>query len=493
MSDIKQQKRPQDTGFWKVLPFFLVLGGLTVASFLIPLRPVVSYSEKRELAKFPAFSMEALTDGSYFNDITTWFSDTFPGRETWLEAANYINALHGYSSISFSSDFVAADSDSPDSFPDSSAGSTDPTESLPSKSQTSTKDTQPTEPSESQETSSSEPEQDTTEPTEAETVPEETGWGGVNAGNVEIALGAAIQVGDTAFNQLGFSQVQSDRYIKTLSALAAELSEQGVRVISCPAPTSVGIMVEREYLEMLNCAPQDEMLAYLHDRMADNVITVNTYANLVRHNNEYLYFRTDHHWTALGAYYAYEALCQALELEPVPLDQFQELDQGEFRGTLYGKVKWPHKLKQDKVIAYVPPGDITVKAYYNNNARFVEKPLIADVSRRTVHETYLTFLGGDCALMEITNESIPDAPSCVVIKDSYGNCFIPYLTQHYYKVYAIDYREYYEMNLQTFADYFGIRDVIFAPNLTAVQSDIGEGLFHSISFRYTGRRPAPKE
>ena len=479
MTEMKQEtqtpessSRKRHSGIVLVLPFFLVLGVLTVASFLLPLRPSVSYAEKRELAKFPEFSLSALADGSYFDDITTWFSDTFPGRETWLEVADYTNSLHGYSSISFSSDFIVSE--------------TTPTEA-------------PTEPAPSQETSPSESSQETipeeneeTEPTETE--PEETGWGGVDAGNdAEISLGAVIQINDTAFNQLGFSAFQSDRYIETLSTLAEKLKDQGVRVISCPAPTSVGVMVESEYLEMLNCAPQDEMLAYLHDGMSDNVVTVDTFSNLVRHNSEYLYFRTDHHWTALGAYYAYEALCQTLGFDAVPLSEFEELDQGEFRGTLYGKVQWPQKLRLDNVYAYVPQGDISVKAYYNNNASFVEKDLIIDVTNRTVYETYLTFLGGDCALMEITNDSIPDAPSCVVIKDSYGNCFVPYLTQHYHKVYAIDYREYYEMNLQTFVEYFGIQDVIFAPNMTAVQSATGQNLFYDLSFRYTGKRYTPAQ
>ena len=485
MSDMKQDTRPHDTGFWKVLPFFLVLGMLTVASFVISLRPTVSYAEKRELAKFPEFTLSGLADGSYFNDITTWFSDTFPGRETWLEVADYTASLHGYSSISFSSDFVVSDPGQSTPNGDSSSQvptrpPTEPTQdTTPAQDTTPTQDTEPTE---------------ETQPQPTETEPEETVWGGVSAGgDAEIALGAAIQIGDTAFNQQGFSQSQSDRYVKTLNNLAAKLAERGTRVISCPAPTAVGIMVEREYLEMLNCAPQDDILAYLHSGMTEDVITVDTFSNLVRHNSEYIYFRTDHHWTALGAYYAYEALCQALGMDAVPLDQFEALEQGDFRGTLYGKVQWPQKLKQDFVTAYVPQGDISVKAYYNNTSYFVEKPLIADVSYRTVHETYLTFLGGDCALMEITNDSIPDGPSCVVIKDSYGNCFVPYLTQHYHKVYAIDYREYYEMNLQTFVDYFDIQDVIFAPNLTAVQSITGENLFHDLSFRYTGRRPDPKD
>ena len=67
-----------------VIPFFAVLAALAVIAAIVPLRPTVSYDEKRELAKFPAFSWEALLSGSFFDDITLWYSDTFPGREGWL-------------------------------------------------------------------------------------------------------------------------------------------------------------------------------------------------------------------------------------------------------------------------------------------------------------------------------------------------------------------------------------------------------------------------
>ena len=65
------------------LPFFLALGTLTVIAWILPLRPTVSAKEKRTLETFPEFSLSAVTDGSYFSDISLWFSDTFPGRDGW--------------------------------------------------------------------------------------------------------------------------------------------------------------------------------------------------------------------------------------------------------------------------------------------------------------------------------------------------------------------------------------------------------------------------
>ena len=98
----KNRKAPvtrKEPGIGHVIPFFLVLAALTVVSFIIPLRPTVSYIEKRALAEFPEFSVKALTSGDYFDDITTWFSDTFPGRETWLEVASYTKSFYGNSDV----------------------------------------------------------------------------------------------------------------------------------------------------------------------------------------------------------------------------------------------------------------------------------------------------------------------------------------------------------------------------------------------------------
>lgn len=433
-----------------VVPFFLVLAILTVVSFIIPLRPTISNSEKRELTKFPEFSSEALMSGDYFDDITLWFSDTFPGREGWLELSQSVSSFHGYSEIAVQGDLTLTDE-----------VPVEPEPYAPLPAGTEAED-------------ASEPD---AEAAAESTEPEETGWGGVQTENNEISLGAAIQIGDSGFNQLGFSKGQSDRYIQTVSQFADRMAEKGVRVISAPAPTSVGIMVEPEYLEQLNCARQDEMLSYLHDNMSDNVIKVDTFSNLVAHNDEYIYFRTDHHWTQLGAYYAYEAMCQATGQETAPLDSFTLWNQGNFSGSLYGKVRWPRKLRIDTLDCYVPQGNITMYAHFKSGSLGKEWPLIADRTRESQNSRYSAFLAADCAMAHVVNESIPDAPNCLVIKDSFGNCYVPFLTQNYHNIYAIDYRKYWQYRLSDFVDIYDIDDVIIAPYLIATQATDGNDMF----------------
>lgn len=435
-------KKHDKKGLALVLPFFLTLAVLTVVSFWIPLRPDFSDSEKRELTPFPEFSVENLLSGDYFDDITLWFSDTFPGRERWIGISQRLSNFHGHSAIAIEGPLTVSDA-------------------IPIQEETQPEQAVPVETA-AQETA----------PTEAE------GWGGVDAANQEIDLGAAIQIGDAGYNQLGFNELQSNRYIATINRFADQCAEFGARVISAPCPTSIGVMVEEKYLQMLNCAPQDEILSYLHSGMNDNVVTVDTFTNLVAHNDEYIYFRTDHHWTALGAYYAYESLCETLGYEAAPLESFELWNQGDFTGSLYGKVRWPSKLRMDTLDTYVPQGDITMYAHFKNNQNKAEYPLISDWSDKNINAKYSAFLGSDCPMVEIINESLPDAPKAVVIKDSFGNCYVPFLTQNYSEIYAIDYRKFGIMKLSYLIDTYDIDDVIVAPYLIATQAIDGNDMFH---------------
>ena len=69
------------------VPFFAVLFALTIVAFILPLRPTESASEKRKLTEFPAFSVDTLLSGEYFDGIGLWFSDTFPFRDYWLSVS----------------------------------------------------------------------------------------------------------------------------------------------------------------------------------------------------------------------------------------------------------------------------------------------------------------------------------------------------------------------------------------------------------------------
>ena len=259
-------------------PFFLVLGILTLVAWMLPLRPTVSTKEKRTLETFPAFSLAAVADGSYFSDISLWFSDTFPGRDGWILAAQRLEALYGDTSIAV--------------YGNASAGAKIPavTEKTPA----------PETPADASPAAAPE---ETAEPapTAEPTPTPEPEWGGENPEDEEVSLTAVIQIGDSAYDYAYFSQYYADVYAANVTH-AADLLEGKCRVFDVFRLHGTTIMLPRGYREKIGVACEEDILAYVNSRMGENVYCVDTFTPLVAHNSEYLYFRTDHHWTALGAW-----------------------------------------------------------------------------------------------------------------------------------------------------------------------------------------------
>lgn len=459
----RRRRRRRKISPWATAPFFLTLFALTVVAFIIPLRPTQSMEEKRTLAEFPAFSWEALTSGSYFDDISVWFSDTFPGREGWLRAAASVEELHGFQDVVVHGNLIQSDT-----IPTRPSGTAAPeTEGT-------------TAPSAAQQMTAP---QDTGPVTEPSVAPPPTDpievWGGIDVGNeeAEIIFGNVLQINDAAFSYFGFSKYWSDYYIDLINGLADAVAEQGTVVVSAMAPSSIGVMVESEYMDMLGCADQGETIDYLLGGMNDRVVKVDMFQNLVDHNDQYLYFRTDHHWTGLGAYYGYVSICQALGMEPAPLSQFELKDQGEFQGSLYYQCNQSSRLRLDNVYAYEPPGDLETYITNENGSRF-SWTVLTDMSHSSLTSKYMTFIAGDNPLTEITNNDLPDGPTCVVLKDSYANPVVPLLTQNYHKIYVVDFRSYTAMGLREFSRRYDVDHIIFCHSLGMSQAEGANSLFH---------------
>lgn len=393
---MKEQKDKKDI---YAVPFFVVLTILTIVAFIIPLRPTRSYNEKRNLAEFPEFSVEVLASGSYFDDISTWFSDTFPGRESWIEGAILMQSLHGYSDVT-----IYAQTNQNEEI----LAVPTPTEPAATEMLQTKPETELTAPPDETAPAATRPPLELVEMPDA---PVEE-WGGVDAGATDAVIsGTVIQIGDSAFKIFTSSQSASDRYAETLNDFADLMEPKGVRVICAMPPQAVGIMVEQKYMEQLYCDDQEAALDYVLSQMNDNVVKVNMFQRLVEHNDEYLYFRTDHHWTALGAYYAYEEICAMTGMEAAPLENFEVWDQGDFTGTLYAACAKRKQLRIDTCYAYNPPGNLTTYITDDKYGTF-ETEVLTDMSNAGIGSKYYVFIYGDNALTEITNHDIPEGKNC---------------------------------------------------------------------------------
>ena len=271
---------------------------------------------------------------------------------------------------------------------------------------------------------------------------------------------------DTAFSLYGFTQEAANQYIDAVSALANKVSSD-VTVYDIVVPISTGIYLDEKLQEELGCSDEQAAIQYIYDNMDKKVVTIDAFTALKNHSDEYLYFRTDHHWTALGAYYAYSQLMKEKGITPTSLGEYETMVFDDFIGTLYAASNQTPSLAEnpDVVTAYIPLA--TNKMTYTDvDGNVVDYDIIYDVSDWNSDSKYNCFIAGDQPFEEIHNPNMNDGSSCVVIKESFGNAFVPFLVDHYENVYVVDYR-YYPEGLTTLIQERNIKDVIFINNISA--------------------------
>ena len=205
------------------------------------------------------------------------------------------------------------------------------------------------------------------------------------------------------------------------------------------------------------------------DRLYSEVQThvVDLYSVLNAHKDEDLYYRTDHHWTSLGAYYGYTALMNAMGLEAVPLDESQKVTvSDEFYGTLFSSsgVRW---LPPDHIDRYISDEGVTVTAYPNGAPE--PGSLYVD-SYLQVKDKYSSFLGGNKPLCVIETEHT-DAPKVLVIRDSYADSLAPFLTQNFSEIHLFDPR----YNLTSIKDYVAQNEIDSVVVLYSISNFVADG------------------
>ena len=172
---------------------------------------------------------------------------------------------------------------------------------------------------------------------------------------------------------------------------------------------------------------------------------------LSAHSDEAIYYRTDHHWTSLGAYYGYTALMEALGVEPEPLGEGETVSE-EFNGTLYSS-SGVHWLQPDSIERYISSDGITVEDVYNEETH----GLYVD-SFLQEKDKYSSFMGGNNPLYIIRNPNAATDKTLLVVRDSYSDSLAPFLTQYYSEIHLLDLR-YYRTPVAAYAEGNNIDEV----------------------------------
>lgn len=185
-----------------------------------------------------------------------------------------------------------------------------------------------------------------------------------------------------------------------------------------------------------------------------------------------LYYHTDHHWTTHGAYVGYQAYCGAAGLSPIPEADFQKTCvTTDFHGTIFSKLH-DSTVPGDAITLYENPANqLTVS--YPDTGKVTDTLYNRDYLAQK--DKYSMFLNNLHPLVEITNATADSDRQLVLIKDSYANSMVPFLVNHYQKIYVFDTR-YYRFGPSSFInEHPEVTDVLLLYNMNTIDTDLGVG------------------
>ncbi len=399
--------------------------------------PTVSAVEKRELAKMPEFSVDALLEGTYVREVELHYADVFPGRDYFVKLAAQMDEWKG---VRFDDVRVY--------------GTTPPQEEAPPP-----RDLPPA----PEVPGVIPPVTSREESVPAEQAPAAAQHWQPDDGAVGEKNGAVFVYKEKGMSIFGGSFAMGEWYAQAVSRYAQTWGDR-VQVYNAVVPTAIEFALPERYASV--SAPQKPNIDHIYASLDLAVRPVDVYGQIAAHTGEYLYFNADHHWTGLGAYYAYRAFCSAAGLTPLELSDYETRRLDNFYGTMYSYTN-DAKLASDYVDYYLMP--VASEAVrYDKGAPDTPLPHSVWAEYAKSPNSYAVFLHGDFPLIKITTEA-GTGRKALMIKESFGNAFAPFLIPHYDEVYVVDQR-YFEKNLGQFVLDQQIDDVIFINNIFAANT-----------------------
>lgn len=279
------------------------------------------------------------------------------------------------------------------------------------------------------------------------------------------------------FELFGSDEARATTYAETINGFADKLNGITVYDMVIPNHTEMGLPQRLKDSDAPSTS-QAENIKSIYSKLSDKVTPVNAYNYLADHNDEYIYFGSDHHWSGLGAYYAYSAFAKTNDLPVLSLDDCTEQQIEGFTGTFTNTASG---LDTDTVHYWEFPYEVTMDVTdTDGNLNTYTSPYYQYAEAGSL--TYGVFIMGDHPLtvLKSASENAEEGKKIAVIKESYGNAFVPYLTYNYEEVHVIDFRTFGD-NLVSYCQQNGIDEVLFLNGVmsanTQIQLDSMSGLF----------------
>ena len=243
--------------------------------------------------------------------------------------------------------------------------------------------------------------------------------------------------------------------IKAIKSFSESQSKIPVRMMLVPDAANV---LNHSLPALAKPEDQTQMFSMVRKDLGDSVEWIDVSTELNKHKTEKIYYKTDHHWTTLGAFYAFQAAAPSLGIDGDLSGKYVSYTVSDrFNGMLASKsgVNFGEK---EQIDIYVPTEEDTdlIVDYVDEGKRSTS---LYDSSKLKEKDQYTVFLGGNSSLLDIRTVST-STKRLLLVKDSFANSFIPFLTPYYREIVVVDPR-YYSGTINDLMDSYRISEVLF--------------------------------
>ena len=243
--------------------------------------------------------------------------------------------------------------------------------------------------------------------------------------------------------------------IKAIKSFSESQSKIPVRMMLVPDAANV---LNHSLPSLAKPEDQTQMFSMVRKDLGDSVEWIDVSTELNKHKTEKIYYKTDHHWTTLGAFYAFQAAAPSLGIEGDLSGKYVSYAVSDsFNGMLASK-SGVNLGEKEQIDIYVPTEEDTdlIVDYVDEGKRSTS---LYDSSKLKEKDQYTVFLGGNSSLLDIRTVST-STKRLLLVKDSFANSFIPFLTPYYREIVVVDPR-YYSGTINDLMDSYRISEVLF--------------------------------
>lgn len=243
--------------------------------------------------------------------------------------------------------------------------------------------------------------------------------------------------------------------IKAIKSFSESQKKIPVRMMLVPDAANV---LNHSLPALAKPEDQTQMFSMVRKDLGDSVEWIDVSTELNKHKTEKIYYKTDHHWTTLGAFYAFQATAPSLGIEGDLSGKYvSHAVSNSFNGMLASK-SGVNLGEKEQIDIYVPTEEDTdlIIDYVDEGKRSTS---LYDSSKLKEKDQYTVFLGGNSSLLDIRTVST-STKRLLLVKDSFANSFIPFLTPYYREIVVVDPR-YYSGTINDLMDSYRITEVLF--------------------------------